>query len=223
MIKSVLKLIKGRDFHIDPKVSDIYLFRLLLKFIFDFIRGVVFTRKKVFLGSNVILKEIRRLDLGDWVRIQQGAYLDALSHKGLRIGRNVSIGPYTRIECTGTIQKVGVGCSIGDGSGIGAFSFIGAAGGVDIGKNVIMGQRVSFHSENHVFGDVSVPIKDQGVTSQGIIISDDCWIGAGVIFLDGVTLGCGCVVAAGAVVNKSFPDNSVIGGVPATIIKQRSP
>ncbi len=58
---------------------------------------------------------------------------------------------------------------------------------------------------------------------KGIKIGNNCRIGAGVVFLDGAELGDGCVVAANAVVTKKFPDNSVIGGMPAKLIKERGP
>lgn len=64
-------------------------------------------------------------------------------------------------------------------------------------------------------------IREQGVTHKGIKIGNNCWIGAGAVFLDGAELGDGCVVAANAVVTKKFPSNSVIGGVPSKIIKNR--
>jgi len=101
-------------------------------------------------------------------------------------------------------------------------SFVGCQGGVNIGENVIMGPRVNIHSENHNFEDINIPIKDQGVSRKGININNNCWVGAGVIFLDGVTIGEGCVIAAGSVVNKSFPKNSIIAGVPARILKTRT-
>jgi acetyltransferase-like isoleucine patch superfamily enzyme len=60
------------------------------------------------------------------------------------------------------------------------------------------------------------------VNRKGIKIGKNCWIGSKVSILDGVQLGNGCIVAAGAVVTKSFPDNSIIGGVPAKLLKTRS-
>jgi acetyltransferase-like isoleucine patch superfamily enzyme len=91
---------------------------------------------------------------------------------------------------------------------------MGCAGGVTLGERVLMGPHVAFHSQNHKYADTSRPIKGQGVTQQGIIVGNDCWLGSGAIILDGVRLGHGCVVAAGAVVTKSFPAHSLIGGIP---------
>ena len=64
-------------------------------------------------------------------------------------------------------------------------------------------------------------IKDQGVSRKGISVGNNCWIGAGAVFLDGAKIGNGCVVAANAVVRGTFGDNCVIGGVPAKVLKQR--
>jgi acetyltransferase-like isoleucine patch superfamily enzyme len=131
----------------------------------------------------------------------------------------VRIGAYSRILCTAHFSKVGKGFIIGDYSSCGEFCIFGAAGGITIGKNVMIGQYVSFHAQDHLYDDPDVPIKDQGTREQGIVIGDDCWIGAKATFLDGAKIGNHCVVAAGAVVKGVFPDNVVIGGIPAKIIK----
>lgn len=65
-------------------------------------------------------------------------------------------------------------------------------------------------------------IREQGVSHKGIKIGNNCWIGAGVVFLDGAELGDGCVVGANAVVTKKFPDNVVIAGIPARILTYRN-
>ena len=60
-----------------------------------------------------------------------------------------------------------------------------------------------------------------GPPSEPVKIGDDCWMGANAIILPGVELGKGCVVGAGSVVTKSFSEYSVVGGVPARLLKQR--
>ena len=57
--------------------------------------------------------------------------------------------------------------------------------------------------------------------SGGINIEDDVWIGGGCRILDGVTIGKGSIIAAGAVVNKSVEQYSIVGGVPALVLKKR--
>lgn len=105
---------------------------------------------------------------------------------------------------------------------MGAFSFIGAAGGVWIGENVIMGQRVSFHSENHCSDRSDIPICLQGVTRQGITVEDNCWTGENVVFLDGAHVGEGRIIGAGSVVRGNIPANLVAVGVPAKVIRSRT-
>ena len=109
---------------------------------------------------------------------------------------------------------------IGNNSAVGDFTHFGATGGLEIGNDVIMGSYVSFHSENHNFSDPNRLIREQGVNSKGIKLGNNIWVGAKVTFLDGCEVGDNSIVAAGAVVNGVFPSNSLIGGVPAKIIKQ---
>jgi acetyltransferase-like isoleucine patch superfamily enzyme len=73
---------------------------------------------------------------------------------------------------------------------------------------------------NHVYTDPTRPMIDQGITAEGIVVEDDVWIGAGAIITDGVHIGKGAVVAAGAVVTKDVPAHTVVGGIPARVIKE---
>ena len=87
---------------------------------------------------------------------------------------------------------------------------------------MLIGNYVSIHSENHCYSDTTRPIREQGVFYKGgITIGNDCWIGAKATILDGTKIGNGCIVAAGAVVSGIFPENAIIGGVPAKVIKFR--
>lgn len=119
------------------------------------------------------------------------------------------------------MSNLGDGLIIGRNVGLGTHGFYGGAGGVKIGDDCIFGNYVSVHPENHNYKDLDIPIRCQGVNRKGIIIGKGCWIGAKATILDGTILGDGCIVAAGAVVSGKFPDNVIIGGIPAKIIKRR--
>jgi acetyltransferase-like isoleucine patch superfamily enzyme len=85
----------------------------------------------------------------------------------------------------------------------------------------MMSPRVSIYSENHLFDDPELSIKEQGVKREFVKIEDDCWIAANTVILAGVTIGRGSVIAAGSVVTKDVPPYSIVGGVPAKVIKSR--
>ena len=95
-------------------------------------------------------------------------------------------------------------------------------GTISIGKDVLMGPDVVMMATSHEFSRTDIPINLQGQTEEKPIkIGDDVWVGTRVIILPGVEIGNHCVVAAGAVVTKSFDDYSIIGGVPAKQIGSR--
>lgn len=226
-IEYLIKKIKGNDFELDKDISLGYLLGNIISMVINLIRGNIktFTSKKssllVFIGKRSKIKMNKKIKLGKGVNIGENVVIDAMSKKGVIIGNNVRIGDYTRILCTGSLKKLGVGFKIGDNCGIGENCFFGSAGGISIGNDVIMGQNIRFHSENHNYEDMTIPIRMQGFTNKGIKIGNDCWIGAGAVFLDGAELGDGCVVGANSVVNKKFDDNSIIVGMPAKMIKKR--
>ena len=161
------------------------------------------------------------LRIGRGTVVEAYAQLHCRSAEGFVIGERVTIGKFAILESSGVLWNRGVGLVIGDNSSVGDWGFVGASGGVRIGDRVLMGQRVAIHSQNHHFDDPEIPIQQQGVRQEGVVIGNDCWLGSGAVILDGVTLGDGCVVTAGSVVTKSFPARSVIGGVPARLLRER--
>jgi len=217
----IARHIKGSDYSLDPDLSVTALFALARRRLGLLTRGLLRTGRFVFIGKGVQLRNSGYLKLGRGVTIQNGVLIDALSTNGVDLGDNCNIGPMTIIQATGVLTRLGIGFSLGSNSGIGGFSFVGCGGGVRIGSNVIMGQYVSFHSENHVFDDVARPIREQGVTRSGIEVGDDCWIGAKATFIDGAKVGNGCVIAAGSVVRGVVPPFSVVAGVPGRVIRSR--
>ena len=120
------------------------------------------------------------------------------------------------------LDEAGEGLKVGNNSNIGAYSYIGCSGYIEIGDNVMMGPRVNLMSENHNYSDLNHSMKSQGVTRSYIIIEDDVWIGVNSTILAGVRIGSGSIIAAGAVVTKDVPKNSIVGGIPAKIIRSRN-
>lgn len=221
IVSLVVSKIKGEDFNLDENIPFSYLFMFIVRKFFALLNGFFVFRKVAFVASSAIIRCKGKIKFGANLSIDRNCFIDALSENGIVFGDNVSIGKNTVIECSGSMKELGKGLVVGNNVGLGTHGFFGCAGGIQIGNDVILGNYVSMHSENHNYDRNDIPIRLQGVNRKGIIIGNDCWIGAKVTFLDGVELGNGCIVAAGAVVRGNFPDNSIIGGVPAKVIKNR--
>lgn len=128
-----------------------------------------------------------------------------------------SCGKNVNIEKGATF---GSSVKLGDNSGLGYCCEL--QGDVTIGNDVMMAPRVRIYTINHRTDDIYTLMRLQGNEPESPVrIGDDCWIGDGVIILPGVKIGSHSIVAAGAVVTKDFPDYSVVGGVPAKLIKVR--
>lgn len=173
------------------------------------------------LGSNVRFRYLFNISYGRFLKAGDHVLFSALGKKGIQLGDNVSIGSFSQVVVSTTLNNPGEGIEIGARVGIGEFAYLGGGGGLRIGNDCIVGQYFSCHPENHVFSDNEQLIRLQGVTRKGIEIGEGCWIGSKVTILDGARVGAHCVIAAGAVVAGDFPAYSVIGGVPARILKHR--
>jgi acetyltransferase-like isoleucine patch superfamily enzyme len=209
----------GKNYKIDEAIPNKLFLNMLLNRLIMFSRALIFLQKNIFLGRGCTIKNKSNINFGKNVTIEKHTTIDGYASQKLKFGSGSRIGSYSVVTCTSHLSKYGKGLSIGSNSAIGQFAEFGAAGGIEIGNDVIMGSYISFHSENHNFSDTTKLIRDQGVTSKGIKLGNNIWVGAKVTFLDGSVIGNNCVIAAGAVVNGVFPDNVVIGGVPAKILK----
>lgn len=89
-------------------------------------------------------------------------------------------------------------------------------GGITIEDEVLIGPKVSLITENHP----TDPNDRRALIAKPIVIKRRAWIGAGATILPGVTVGENSIIAAGAVVSKDVPDNVIVGGIPAKIIKE---
>lgn len=177
------------------------------------IKGIGIKKKfPIFMGRKVEITHKKNIYCGKNVKFESYSEIHGLATNGLRFGNNVTIGRFTSIRPSSYygVGQIGYGLEIGDNSSIGPYGYVGCSGKVKIGKNVMIGPRVSLFAENHNFSAKDKSIKEQGVNNKGIIIEDNCWIGSGVIILDGVTVGSGSVIGAGTLVTKDIPKNSII-------------
>lgn len=220
-VEFLISFVKRRSFKFDKRVTSSYLISLLVASLSDSIRGAFKFKFGAFVGSGTVILAKRQIKSSGSVKIGRFCKVDALSEYGIHLGHNFALGDYSVLKVSGSLSDLGDSIKIGDNVGIGEFSYIGGAGGVEIGNDTIIGQYLSCHPENHYFSDPSELIRLQGVSRKGIKVGGNCWVGAKVTFLDGSEVGNGCIVAAGAVVSGQFPDNVIIGGVPAKIIKMR--
>ena len=118
------------------------------------------------------------------------------------------------------IQNLNGVLQIGSNTTVNEFTIIQAnEGSIKIGNDVRIAPYVKIFAENHIFKDINIPIHKQGLSSQGIEIGNNVWIGTGSIILDGVSIGDNVVIGAGSVVTKNIESNKVAAGNPAKVIK----
>lgn len=148
-----------------------------------------------FIGPRVTLQIGRgaRLELGRWSWVGHGTKIRA--HEGV-----VSIGAKTVLgqECT-----------------------ISAYQRVSIGRECVIADRVMLIDFDHAVVEVERPIRDQGIYKRDVRVGNNVWIGYGACILRGVTVGDNAIVGASAVVTRDVPDNAVVAGSPARIIRMR--
>lgn len=132
--------------------------------------------------------------------------------------RLFSLGQNSVVESYSCINNAVGDVIIDDHTRIGIHNTI--IGPVTIGSHVNLAQGITVTALNHNFSDTTRRIDEQGISTNPVTIEDDVWIGANAVILPGVTIGQHAVVAAGAVVTADVPANTVVGGVPARIIKK---
>ena len=170
-------------------------------------------------GRNVCLRHPGRIRLGSGVIVDDNCVLDAKgeSDTGSVIGDGAVLGRNTILSCKGG------GIEIGDNTNISANCALLSESRLSIGRNVLIaGMTYIVAGGNHGIERTDVPIIRQPCTSKGgVRIEDNCWLGASVTILDGVTIGRDSVIGAGAVVTESVPEFAIAVGVPARLVKLR--
>ena len=131
--------------------------------------------------------------------------------------RRFWLGQHSVVESYCCINNAVGDVIIGDHTRIGLHNTI--IGPVCIGSHVNLAQGITVTALNHNFTDADKRIDEQGITTKPVVIGDDVWIGANAVILPGVAIGSHAVVAAGAVVTKDVPSRTLVGGVPAKVIR----
>lgn len=168
--------------------------------------------------NRVRIRFASNIHLHPGVYLDEGVYLHACPN-GIEIGANSFVMHFAELHVYNFRELPNARIRIGKNCLISEFNVLRGQGGILIGDNVYTAPHVQILAVNHVYGDPTRPIIEQGITAQGIAIEDDAWIGAGAIILDGVRVGRGAVVGAGAVVTEDVAPHTVVGGVPAKMLK----
>lgn len=176
----------------------------ILRIIGKVYRLIVFKMLGVNMPALLNFDERPVIDFG--VRITNSKYIF--------LGSKIHLYPYCYLKsCPGAIY-------IGNKSSVGEFSYINSMESVRIGNNVLIAPSCHITDANHDISGTSAVSENKRI-AKPVIIKDDCWIGANVKILSGVTIGKGVVVGAGSVINRDLPDYSIAVGVPGRVTGYR--
>lgn len=169
------------------------------------------------IDDNVGLDYPGNIHLGARSRLARNAVIRANTDKqpGIRIGDDTLVLESVLMNANqGHIH-------VGSHSWVGPFTLIYGNGGVDIGNHVLIAAHSMINTISHHASRSDIPMAEQGIYSDPVVIEDDVWLGLNVTVLQGVTIGRGSIIGAGSLVNKDIPPGSIAVGTPAKVIRQR--
>ena len=184
--------------------------------------GSAFSKAFNYVYSGMISNSFQQC--GHNFYLQYPSYL--LGMKNIKVGSNFS--SFKRLRLEAYISHNGFSFNpqiiIGDSVSINFDCHIAAINSVKIGDGTLIASRVficdHFHGDNSVKSSLLEPNKRKLSSKGAVVIGKNVWIGEGVAIMPGVEIGDNSVVGANSVVTKSFPKNSIIGGVPAKLLRQ---
>ncbi|ADR35055.1 transferase hexapeptide repeat containing protein [Sulfuricurvum kujiense DSM 16994] len=147
------------------------------------------------IDRGVTITDFKNIELGKNINIMKNSYLYAHDDGVLVIGNNFSMNTNTQLGASGGKIVIGDDCSIG--------------------PNCVL------RAADHEFSNPDIPFNQQGHKYGEIIIENDVWIASNCVITANTAIGTGSVIAAGSVVTKDVESFSVMGGVPAKLIKKR--
>ncbi len=161
------------------------------------------------------LRHGRRLQTDGFCFICPGVKLEIGPEATLRIGRWAWIGHGCKIRVHEGEVSIGAKTVIGQEATISAYQH------VSIGRECIIADRVMLIDFDHGVTEVERPIRAQGIYKRDVRVGHNVWMGYGACVLRGVSVGDNSVIGTSSVVTRDFPANSVLGGVPARLIRMR--
>lgn len=188
--------------------------------------GVMLTIRKTVQGIQRVL--FSRMIIWGRTDLSIDASARILGLSNIKIGRNFNAGQHLWLEAITHYRgnRYNPVVEIGDNVSACDFVHIGATHHIKIGNNVLMGSNIYITDHNHGCyrgneqSHPSIPPIERLLDSNlSVLIDDNVWIGNNVTILPGVSVGRGSILAAGAVVTKDVPQDVVVAGVPAVIIK----
>lgn len=179
----------------------------LRKHIYKALFGVA--GKNTYIQSNVDILNAKNIFIGNDIRILRYTILNLKNKNSwLKLNHGVSLDRGVDIRACGENCNI----EIGQKSYLGPKVCIAGPGDIKIGSRCLIASMVGIYASQH---------HHVGSSRKGIVIEDQCWLGTGAKVMDGVTIGHGSVIGAGAVVTRDIPPYSIAVGVPAKVLKDR--
>lgn len=173
--------------------------------------------RRLFLGGRTQFVAAWNLRFEGRVAIGAGSYIETSAEEPVVFHNGVTLRENAWVQCRSGMNACGIGLVLEERVYIGPNAVIGVGGKIVIGAGTQIGAGVSFAAESHELHEGS--FTTGAIRRRGITVGPDCWFGNNVTILDGVEIGEGSVVGAGAVVTRSLPARCVAVGVPARVIR----
>jgi acetyltransferase-like isoleucine patch superfamily enzyme len=162
---------------------------------------------KLRLGRRLRLEGVAFIGPGCSLEVRRGAVLE--------LGRWSWLGHGCKVRCHEGVVSIGAKSVLGQECTISAYQH------VSIGRECVIADRVMLIDFDHGMVEVERPIRLQGIYKRDVRVGNNVWIGYGACILRGITVGDNAVIGTSAVVTKPVPENAVVAGVPARVIRMR--